>query len=383
MFGLGGSDFFRSRLTHSLEVAQIGKGLALRLGADTDLVEAASLAHDIGHPPFGHVGESKLKSLMWEKGGFEANAQNLRVLCKLEVKSRDFIGMNLTNATLDALLKYKIPFAEVKGTEGPFDSAKFYYDDDEDLVQDATSKVIPRRQTFECEIMEWADDVAYSTHDLDDGIKAGLITSERLTSHEQALKESILNENLRRKYSTIQASEWEEAWQWSIGSITKALGRSGRSEIQWKTRRRETISHMITLFIRAATHEDVADPNVPPRYSRKLRIKPRMRARCEVLKGLAWQLIITEEHLATLARKAENVVSGLFDQLTTWKDLEKTIHMYPSDFRERLEKAKQERDDNKLNRIACDYIAGMTDGHALRIYSRLVQPESGTLLEFL
>ena len=120
------SDFYRTRLTHSLEVAQIGKGIALRLGADVDLVEAVCLAHDIGHPPFGHAGEAELKRLMRAHGGFEANAQNLRVLTRLENKSLDYRGLNLSRAVIDGQLKYKKLFRD--GLE------KFVYKDDGHIV---------------------------------------------------------------------------------------------------------------------------------------------------------------------------------------------------------------------------------------------------------
>jgi len=119
VFTVGEADFFRTRLTHSLEVAQIGKGLALRLGADPDLVETVCLAHDIGHPPFGHAGEAELNCLMNSYGGFEANAQNIRLLTRLEQKSTDYQGLNLTRASIDGQLKYKT--AHLPGAR------KFYY----------------------------------------------------------------------------------------------------------------------------------------------------------------------------------------------------------------------------------------------------------------
>src|SRR6266487_1979435 len=129
VFGMGGSDFFRTRLTHSLEVAQIAKGIALHCGhANTELVEAASLAHDIGHPPFGHTGESVLKQRMSKPGGFEANAQNFRILNKLEVRTAEpeSPGLNLTRAAVDALLKYKRPYDQVNKND-PIEEWKFYY----------------------------------------------------------------------------------------------------------------------------------------------------------------------------------------------------------------------------------------------------------------
>ena len=126
VFAPSESDFYRTRLTHSLEVAQIGKGLALRLGADVDLVESACLVHDIGHPPFGHAGESELKRLMETHGGFEANAQNLRVLAHLESKSVDYEGLNLSRAAIDGQLKYKDSFR--------YGLEKFVYEEDGEVV---------------------------------------------------------------------------------------------------------------------------------------------------------------------------------------------------------------------------------------------------------
>ena len=178
VFTAGEGDFSRTRLTHSLEVAQIGKGLAIQLKvkADPDLVEAVSLIHDIGHPPFGHAGEQELKRLMKPYGGFEANAQNIRILTKLETKSDRYEGLNLTRATIDGQLKYKEAFDPSR--------KKFVYEEDTCIV-DWASKAARSAVTganlgedcksLECEIMDWADEVAYAVHDLEDSIHARYI----------------------------------------------------------------------------------------------------------------------------------------------------------------------------------------------------------------
>lgn len=165
-------DVPRTRLTHSLECAQIGREMADALGADPDLVDAACLAHDLGHPPFGHNGEAALNEIAQGSGGFEGNAQSLRLLTRLEVKLAG-AGLNLTRATLDASCKYPWPRPEAGGKFG-------VYADDLTVFRWLREGAPRRRQSFETQLMDWADDVAYSVHDFEDAVHARLLDPGRI-----------------------------------------------------------------------------------------------------------------------------------------------------------------------------------------------------------
>src|SRR6478609_4249012 len=174
-------DFVRNRLTHSLEVAQVARDLSRALGSQPDIAETAALAHDLGHPPFGHNGERVLAEVGESCGGFEGNAQTLRLLTRLEAKT-DGAGLNLTRATLDACTKYPWTRSDAEDPQGvhadgsPRLVVKFgVYDDDRPVFDWMRKGAVGVRQCLEAQVMDLADDVAYSVHDIEDGVVAGKV----------------------------------------------------------------------------------------------------------------------------------------------------------------------------------------------------------------
>jgi dGTPase len=373
IFGVGEGDFFRTRLTHSMEVAQIGKGLGLFLNRrpelsggpiDHELVEAACLAHDLGHPPFGHNGETALQICMHAHGGFEGNAQNLRILTRLESK-RDHFGLNLTRATHEALLKYLGSYAERKAAREvpkPLAVEKCYYDSDEAIMGWIRADGDRLHRTLESEIMEWADDIAYSVHDLEDGLHSGLIIPELFTN--PRLLERIAGLADKKGAPGCDGGEVQTFMQ----DLFKRL--NGGTARHIKEQRKKLTSTLIHRFI---THTELARRPEAPRYPLTLQVAEMVKREVAILKAVEFVLLIRNPRVTTLEYKGKLIVTNLFRALAQ----DDSGDLFPEDIREVWEEVRHQ-EDARL-RVVCDYISGMTDGYALRLYARLFEPGVGQL----
>jgi dGTPase len=311
-------DYFRTRLTHTLEVAQIGRTIARVLGANEDLVEAICLAHDIGHPPFGHSGEKMLSELMREHGGFDHNQQALRVITLLERRYAEFPGLNLTYEVREGIVKHE--------TEYDISSAQGYEPE--------------KRGSLEAQIANAADELAYTAHDLDDGLYAGLLTPHQLDG----------------------LGLWE----------------LGRCELGFKTdefdelTRHRLIRRLIGILVRdvcEATAERLAQAN--PESVEALQSLPynvighsdQIQGMINELKKFLYEKMYRHYRVVRMAKKAEHFITELFNAYIAEPE------MLPDSVRERWQE-----EESTLARVVCDYLAGMTDRFALQEYQRLFDP---------
>jgi dGTPase len=369
VFVSGEFDFYRTRLTHSLEVAQIGRSICSFLQKssavigtdffiDPDLVEAVCLAHDLGHAPFGHAGERTLHQLMLQYGGFEGNAQSLRIITETIYPGGSARrGMNPTRAFVDGILKYKRLLRETPDARNHFIYngqeflRRFVCDGNELLgVEDWN-----RFRSLECEIMDWADDTAYCLNDLVDSINAGFLRSERV-----------------------------EAWASQRGLSADELQHAETVIAAIKDRKAEArFSRKIGTFIRATELRERNGPlsSFSNRYRFTLFIDPAVRAEADLYKKLSHDLVFDHSQLHQLERKGRVILEGIFTALCesylTAKD--SGLRLLPEAFDQIV------RNQGCLEgraRVLCDYVAGMTDGFAVRTYKRLFDPGFGSILDW-
>ncbi|GAB1510005.1 deoxyguanosinetriphosphate triphosphohydrolase [Actinophytocola sp. KF-1] len=347
----------RTRLTHSLEVAQIGRGIAEELGCDPDLVEMAGLAHDIGHPPFGHNGERALNGVAEACGGFEGNAQTLRILTRLEPKIADH-GLNLTRASLDAATKY--PWPRTDGT------AKFgVYPDDRPVFDWLREGAPAGRCCLEAQVMDWADDVAYSVHDVEDGVRAGRISIPALSDRGER---AVVAELAAKYFSAEPVSALEDAARDLLGipvvADLTAAGYDGSLGAQVALKR--LTSELVGRFVSAAvtaTRAAHGDGGLT-RYAADLVVPPRVAAEVALLKAVALRYVMSDPQRLALQSRQRELVAELVAELTHRGADALEAAFVPA--------WRHAGGDAERLRVVIDQVASLTDAQAVSWHRALV-----------
>jgi dGTPase len=352
----GSADFPRTRLTHSLECAQVGRELAAEIGCDPDLVDAACLAHDIGHSPFGHNGEAALNELAASCGGFEGNAQSLRLLTRLEPKVAG-AGLNLTRATLDATLKY--PWFSSGGKFG-------VYAEDAEVFGWIRQGTPEGRPCLEAQVMDWADDVAYSVHDLEDGFYAGLITFKNLKS---SAERSVVTQTTATTYCAdgVSLAELGDVLADLLALDVWPTAYDGGPETAAALK--NLTSELIGRFCIAAQQATLTERSRAgnlTRYAADLVVPRRQRLECALLKGITAHYVMTRAGvIAAQARERE-----LLTELAFAVDRGAPQTLDPL-LRPAWDAAQT---DEGRRRVVIDQIASLTDTSAIAWHHRLCAP---------
>lgn len=376
---------FHNRLTHSLQVAQVGFRIAQRLrssyaqlagttdGFDPDVVEAACLAHDLGHPPFGHIAERKLDELAGENiDGFEGNAQSFRIVTRLSQHSTNHRGLDLTRATLAAILKY--PWLRGENSEkadkwGAYSSEKKDFDFAIELCPSL------RIKTIEASLMDWADDVTYSVHDAEDFYRAGrlplhLLADRRYDKERKGFFEKAFARHNGDKGIWSDTKALEEAFNEVIVGLFPLEGTYLGS---WEERAslRDFTSQLIGRYVGATTI-------VPSDGSLRLKIDEDRELEVAMFKELTWVYVIEAPELASQQEGQRKVIEELFRIYWDAAQGKRSLHLFPAYYGKGLEQAS---DDQGKKRIVIDLIAGMTEEQALTMHKRLTGVSVGWGLE--
>ncbi|QUH01088.1 deoxyguanosinetriphosphate triphosphohydrolase [Saccharopolyspora erythraea] len=359
VMGPGEGDVPRTRLTHSLEVAQIGRGIAEALGADPDLVDTAGLAHDIGHPPFGHNGERALDDLSEHIGGFEGNAQTLRILVRLEPKlvadDGSGRGLNLTRACLDAATKY--PWPKQPG------NPKFgVYADDLEVFGWLRRGAPERRRCLEAQIMDWSDDVAYSVHDVEDGVHSQRISLRSLTRPDERaeivrMAAKHFWRDGRSAGDALALLEDVAGGLVELPAVAGVLDYDGslRSQVALK----RLTSELVGRFASAAVSGTVAEhgAGVLTRYAADLVVPERVVGEVAVLKAVALRYVMSDPERLRMQERQRALLTELVEVLAD---------RAPESLDPAMAAAwKRAADDAARLRVVVDQVASLTDAQAV------------------
>ena len=358
----GHDDFVRNRLTHSLEVAQIGREFGAALGCSADVVDTACLAHDLGHPPFGHNGEAALDELARDIGGFEGNAQTLRILTRLEAKRSHPdgrpAGLNLTRASLDAATKY--PW---RRGDGPRATGKFgVYEQDLTVFEWFRAGAPAGVRCLEAQVMDWSDDVAYSVHDVEDAIASGWFDPRILWSAPDTA--AVLEVAARTYAPDLTPDTLDAALERLLtsGAIPDSYDGSRRALAALKDMTSRLIGHFVGVVEDQTRRRH--GPGALTRYGADLVIPDGTRAECAVLKAVANHFVMTtDERLAVMAEQRE-VVRGLFAAYAAEPEQRLDGDLL-ADYLSASTEAER-------TRVLVDQLAALTDLRALALHGRWV-----------
>ena len=318
-------DLYRTRLTHSLEVAQIARSVARVLGLNEPLTEAVALAHDLGHTPFGHAGQDALDTVMGSYGGFEHNLQSLRVVDLLEERYADFPGLNLTWEAREGILKHcSLKNARELG----------------DLGQRFLDRTQP---SLEAQLVDQADGIAYNNHDVDDGLRSGLLTVDEL--REIAL--------FRRHSDTVRQGHPDLPLRRVIHETVRRMVNALITDLIEESRRR----------LSAAAPADIAD--VRAQKKPLIGFSPGMESQAAELKRFLHKRLYEHPHVQEMTSDAQRMVKSLFE--VYFEDVSKM----PVEFADKAGQEEQQKGESGRARIVADYIAGMTDRFATKEFQRL------------
>ena len=365
-------DFSRTRLTHSLEVAQIGRELGRSLGCDPDLVDTACLSHDLGHPPFGHNGEKALDAVAEAAGGFEGNAQTLRLLARLEQKKSfpdgSSAGLNLTRAALDAACKYPWVREDAPLRPDGKRSRKFgVYADDLPVFEWFRQGVHGARKSMEAQVMDLADDISYSVHDVEDGVVNSAFQLRWIT--EPGERRARVLETTRDWYlpggdleeidAALTRLESQDVWMGEMDGSRRAL--AGMKDMT---------SQLIGRFCTAAfdATREVFGNEPLTRHAADVVVPAHTEHEIAVMKGIAAAFVMTSEQRQPLYARQRDLLTELVDLLMTTGD-RYLDPMFAADFQDAA-------DDAARARVVIDQVASLTDSTAIEWHRTLVRGET-------
>jgi dGTPase len=401
VFGIGQADFYRTRLTHSVEVAQIARAIAYNLLVEQpllshclspELAEAAALAHDLGHPPFGHAGEQTLDACMREvsrkarlKGNsvlrFEGNAQTFHILVAAEPKSPSYPGLNLTRATLAGVLKY--PYAQEIGND------KFIFASDLPMArwalqqggvilmaQEGLKRNRRPRTSIACQILDWADDCAYSIHDVEDALQAQFLHPGDLENARFARRVLAHYEETRKEESVPELTLSEVRRR--LLDLERRIQPSDQGDE--RAHRKSAMRNILNDLITSVSVEPCGGRR--PDFSWRLIVPDESRILSVLCKSVIWEAVITDPRVAAMSTKGREILRDLFQLLMEEVLDKKSVALFPRYYRPIIEECLG-GDPMEAARAVCNFLALLTDMDALRFHALLRGSKASSIFDFI